>query len=63
MKRAVAAVAMTGVALLGLCLEAQAQSLIMPCGPLSLKEAGTQLVLEVPQEYLSKDYFYPALVP
>jgi hypothetical protein len=58
-KRAVAAVAMTGVALLGLCLEAQAQSLIMPCGPLSLKEAGTQLVLEVPQEYLSKDYFYP----
>jgi hypothetical protein len=58
-KRTVAAVAMTGAALLGLSLEAQAQSLIMPCGPMSVKEVVVQPVREVPQEYLTKDYIYP----
>ncbi len=59
MKRAVAAVAMTGAALLGLSLEAQAQSLIMPCGPLSVKQVIAEPVREVSQEYLTTDYFYP----
>ena len=59
MKRAVVAVVMTGAALLGLSLEAQAQSLIMPCGPLAVKAVSVVPVGEVSQEYLTKDYFYP----
>jgi hypothetical protein len=45
---------MTGMAILGLSLEARAQSLVMPCGPLSVK-AAAQPVLE----FLTKDYIYP----
>ena len=59
MKRAVTAVVMTGAALLGLSLEAQAQSLIMPCGPMSVKEVVVQPVRDVSPEYLTPDYFYP----
>jgi len=59
MKRVVAAAAMTGALLLGLSLDAQAQSLVMPCGPLAVNEAIPQSILEVSQQYLSKDYFYP----
>jgi len=62
-KRAVAAVVMTGAAFLGLSLEVQAQSLIMPCGPLAVKGAIAEPVRDVSPEYLTKDYFYPALVP
>jgi len=58
-KRTVAAVAMTGAALLGLSLEAQAQSLIMPCGPMSVTAVKVKPVREVSQEYLTQDYFYP----
>jgi len=58
-KRIVSAVAMTGAAFLGLSLEAQAQSLIMPCGPMSVKEVVVQPVHEVSPEYLTQDYFYP----
>jgi len=58
-KRTMAAVAMTGAALLGLSLEAQAQSLIMPCGPMSVKAVNVEPVREVSQEYLTQDYFYP----
>jgi hypothetical protein len=58
-KRVVAAVAMTGAALLGLSLEAQAQSLIMPCGPMSVKESVAAPVRAVSQEFVTKDYIYP----
>lgn len=59
MKRAVVATVMTGAALLGLSLEAQAQCLIMPCGPMSVKVAAAAPVRDVSQESLTKDYFYP----
>lgn len=58
MKRVVAAVAMTGAALLGLSVEAQAQSSIMPCGPLSVK-APVHLVRGDSSESMTQDYFYP----
>jgi len=58
-KRAVVAAAMMGAAFLGLSLEAQAQSLIMPCGPLLVKAAAAELAHAVSQEYLLRDYFYP----
>jgi hypothetical protein len=59
MRRAVTAVAMTGAALLGLSFEAQAQALVMPCGPLSLKPAAVEPALRAPSEVLTKDYIYP----
>jgi hypothetical protein len=58
-KRAMAAVVMTGASLLGLSLEAQAQSLIMPCGPLAVRTVALEPSREAPLEYLTKDYFYP----
>jgi len=58
-KRAVVAVVMTGAALLGLSLEAQAQSLIMPCGPLAVTVAVPQPIREASQQNLTKDYIYP----
>jgi len=58
-KRVVVAAAMTGAALLGLSIEAQAQSLIMPCGPLAVRESAVEPVREVIQKYLAIDYIYP----
>jgi len=58
-RRAVATVVMTGAALLGLSLEARAQCLVMPCGPLSVKVAAAELAPELPEQSLTKDYFYP----
>ncbi len=50
---------MTGAALLGLSLEARAQSLVMPCGPLSVKAVAAEPVRPSPTEFLTKDYIYP----
>ena len=57
MRRVAAAAVMTGAALLGLSLEAQAQCLIMPCGPMSVKVVSVEPVRA--QEYLNYDYIYP----
>lgn len=57
MKRPLVAAAMTGAALLGLSLEARAQCLIMPCGPLAVKVAALEPVRDV--QSLKNDYFYP----
>lgn len=59
MRRAVATTVMTGMALLGLSLEARAQSLVMPCGPLSVKAAGVEPARQSTLEFLTKDYIYP----
>ena len=59
MRRALASAAMTGAALLGLSLEAQAQSLVMPCGPLAVKTAAAEPVRKASLEFLTKAYIYP----
>ena len=59
MRRALAAAVMTGAALLGLSLEAQAQSLVMPCGPLSVRAAAPEPLRPAVLEYLTQDYIYP----
>jgi hypothetical protein len=58
-RRAVTAVAMTGAAILGLSLEAQAQSLVMPCGPLAVKAAAPAPIFEESLQFLTRDYIYP----
>ena len=50
---------MTGATLLGLSLEANAQSLIMPCGPLAVKAAYFEDVAVASLEYPITDYIYP----
>ncbi|HZE99833.1 MAG TPA: hypothetical protein VE981_22695 [Planctomycetota bacterium] len=59
MTRAMVAVAMTGAALLGFSLEAHAQSLVAPCGPMAVKEMVATPVLESIEKCLTNDYFYP----
>ncbi len=59
MRRVVAAVAMTGAALLGLSLEVQAQSLVMPCGPLVVMPAAVEPARDAFPVYLTKAYIYP----
>lgn len=59
MRRALAAVTMTGAALLGLSLEAQAQSLVMPCGPLCVKAIVPEPHRQAVLEQLTNDYIYP----
>jgi len=58
-RRAVATVVMTGASLLGLSLEARAQSLVMPCGPLAVKAAVLEPVGQSSLEFLTKAYIYP----
>ncbi len=59
MRRALATAAMAGAMLLGLSLEARAQSLVMPCGPLSVKTAALEPARQSPLEFLTKAYIYP----
>lgn len=49
MRRLVTAVVLTGAMGLGLSLEAHAQALIMPTGPLSVKPFAAAPTLEVPE--------------
>ena len=59
MKRALATAVMTGMVLLGFSLEARAQSIVVPCGPLSIRKAAAGQVRQSSLEYLTKDYIYP----
>lgn len=57
MKRALVAMTVTGALWLGLAQDAQAQSLVMPCGPMAPKAA--ESVRDVIQKYLTNNYIYP----
>ena len=59
MRRVVATAMMTGVTLLGLSLEARAQSLVMPCGPMSVKATAAEPFGQLFSEFLKKDQIYP----
>jgi len=58
-KRTACAVVMTGAALLGLSLEARAQSCVTPCGPLAVTVAAEESLVGASSTSLTKDYFYP----
>jgi len=56
-KRALVAMTVTGALWLGLAPDAQAQSLVTPCGPMTVKAA--EPVRDAILKYLTYDYIYP----